>query len=82
MKSNRKDVGESLLKYHTEIKNDGLDNKMWFKLWMWVGGRLGWIRRYNILRDYNMIETYNTLSKVYDDMGGDERWSKDLQMMN
>jgi|TARA_B100000315_G_C14589047_1_gene594740 hypothetical protein len=82
MKKNRKEVDESLMKYYTDIKKDNLDRKILFRLWMWIGTKLGWCRRYNVLRDYSMIDAYNSLNKAFEDIGGEDRWGKDLQMMN
>ena len=81
-KNSRRDGGSMMIKYYTEIKNDGMDKKIWFRIWIWIGSKLGWCRRYNVMRDYSLFDAYNSLEKAYNDMGGDDKWGKDLTMMN
>ena len=82
MKKSRRDGGEWMYKLHREIVDNGTDRKIWFRLWIWIGAKLGWCRRYNVLRDYSMFDAYNSLEKAYNDIGGDEKWERDLLMKN
>ena len=77
-----KDKDSMLVIRHTEIKSSGMDKKKWFRLWMWIGGKLGWIKRFMVLRDYSMVESCELLEKAYNDIGGDKKWGKDLAKMN
>jgi len=74
-RENREGIG----KYYSEIKSNRLDEKRWFKIWMSIGIRLGWLKRYNIIRDYKMIESYDALKRSYEEIGGDERWGLDWE---
>ena len=33
-KNSRRDGGSMMIKYYTEIKNDGMDKKIWFRIWI------------------------------------------------
>ena len=47
--------------HYKEIINRGLDKKIWFKIWLSIGIKVGWIRRYNIIRDENLHKTVEAL---------------------
>lgn len=48
-------------KYYKEIINKGLDKKILFKSWLKIGTVMGWLRRYNIIRDENLHKTVEAL---------------------